>query len=69
MEIHDDHDSTAKRGFCELPLPQSFRTGMAQNIIVGFVCFCCPGMFNAMQVCKALKSSISVLRLGVVHRL
>lgn len=38
-----------KRGFLELPLPQFMRTGMAQNIVVGFVCFCCPGMFNAMQ--------------------
>ena len=44
-----DEGASEKRGFLELPLPASFRTGMGQNIIIGFVCFCCPGMFNAMQ--------------------
>jgi hypothetical protein len=57
MDIHEDSGAPAKRGFLELPLPASFRTGMAQNIIVGFVCFCCPGMFNAMQVRITMLSS------------
>ncbi|KAI9294180.1 MFS general substrate transporter [Neoconidiobolus thromboides FSU 785] len=26
-----------------------FNTTLAQNILVGFICFCCPGMFNALN--------------------
>ncbi|KNC86232.1 hypothetical protein SARC_01607 [Sphaeroforma arctica JP610] len=33
----------------DFPLPRVFLTGFNQNIIAGLVCFCCPGMFNAMQ--------------------
>lgn len=66
MDIHDD-EGPSKRGFCELPLPASFRTGMGQNIIVGFVCFCCPGMFNAMQVCHTdgKPIAIGITRYGI----
>ncbi|KNC78244.1 hypothetical protein SARC_09319 [Sphaeroforma arctica JP610] len=44
--------STVSAGFArklDVPLPTSLLTGCSQNIIAGFVCFCCPGMFNAMQ--------------------
>ncbi|KNC74049.1 hypothetical protein SARC_13393, partial [Sphaeroforma arctica JP610] len=33
----------------DFPLPEIFLTGFTQNIVAGLVCFCCPGMFNAMQ--------------------
>eukprot|EP00121_Abeoforma_whisleri_P014736 Awhi_evm1s13593 len=33
----------------DLPLPKWMKSGFAQNLVVGFIAFCCPGMFNALQ--------------------
>eukprot|EP01134_Creolimax_fragrantissima_P003476 CFRG3476T1 len=33
----------------DLPLPKWLRSGFVQNIFVGLIAFCCPGMFNALQ--------------------
>ena len=28
--------------------PSILRSGYTQNLVVGFVCFCCPGIFNSL---------------------
>lgn len=44
-------DAEAGKGSSEVPLKKSlfrYNSPLVQVILIGFVCFCCPGMFNAL---------------------